>query len=80
VTCVIVKRYNVPSAETVPFLTALESEGRLLATFSPYRPGAVRTAETEPEPYVHNTDARITAELERPGPVIEIWQLPDRTS
>ena len=80
VTCVIVKRYNVPSAETVPFLTALESEGRLLATFSPYRPGTVRTAETKPEPYGHNTDARITSELERPGPVIEIWQLPDRTS
>lgn len=80
VTCVIVKRYSVASPETAPFLAALGAEGRLLATFSPYRPGTVRTADNAPEPYVHNTDARITAELERPGPVIEIWQLPDRTS
>jgi hypothetical protein len=30
-----------------------------------------------PEPYLHNTDARISAELERPGPLIEIWRLPN---
>jgi hypothetical protein len=29
------------------------------------------------EPYLHNTDARIREALERPGPIVEIWQLND---
>jgi hypothetical protein len=74
VTWVIVKRYNTPAPDTRPFLSALEGEGRLVASFTPYRePGLPSGAW--PEPYLHNTDARISAELERPGPFIEIWRL-----
>jgi Dolichyl-phosphate-mannose-protein mannosyltransferase len=72
---VVVKRYNVPAPETLPFLEALEKEGRLLASFSPFRSGAGVGSGHAPEPYLHNTDARITSALERPGPVVEIWRL-----
>jgi len=75
VTWVVLKRYNIPAPEAVPFIEALEAEARQLATFSPYRSGVVPGAPGTPEPFLHNTDARVTAALERPGPVIEVWQL-----
>ncbi|HEY7056129.1 MAG TPA: hypothetical protein VH458_06375, partial [Vicinamibacterales bacterium] len=57
---------------TLPLLTALAREGRRIAVFSPYRDGS---GGAGPEPFLHNTDARIDPLLERPGPVIEIWRL-----
>jgi hypothetical protein len=69
---VVLKRYNDEAPATLPLTAALAREGRRLAVFSPYREGAA----TRPEPFLHNTDARITAALERSGPVVEIWQLP----
>ncbi len=69
---VVLKRYNDADPATVPFLTALAREGRRIAVFSPYRDGP---GEARPEPFLHNTDARIDVSLERPGPVVEIWQL-----
>jgi len=75
---VVVKRYNTSDPETLPFLDALAREGRRLATVTPYRPdtsegrGPRRAAA---EPFLHNTDARIDAALERPGPALEIWQI-----
>lgn len=78
VTWVIVKRYNTPAPDTRPFLAALEDEGRRLATFTPYLAPDSAASGTLPEPYLHNTDARITADLERPGPVIEIWRVRDQ--
>jgi dolichyl-phosphate-mannose-protein mannosyltransferase len=73
---VVLKRYNESDPATLPFLTALAREGRRIAVFSPYRdaPGA-HDAGARPEPFLHNTDARIDASLERPGPAVEIWQL-----
>ena len=68
---VVLKRYNDEAPAMLPLTAALAREGRRLAAFSPYRPDA----DTRPEPFLHNTDARITAALERPGPVVEIWQL-----
>jgi uncharacterized membrane protein len=69
---VVLKRYNDDDPATLPLLTALGREGRRLAVFSPYRGGS------KPEPFLHNTDARIDAALERPGPVVEIWQIAGR--
>jgi hypothetical protein len=77
VSCVVLKRYAEPAPETVPFMVALETEGRLVASFSPYRQGVVLGRKDVPAPYLHNTDARITPDLERPGPVVEVWELPD---
>lgn len=78
VTWVIVKRYNNPAPDTRPLVRALEGEGHLVASFSPYRAPGLPASGTWPEPYLHNTDARISAELERPGPLIEIWRLPSQ--
>jgi hypothetical protein len=55
-------------------LAALAGKGRRIAVFSPYsHAGADGTPPAEP--FLHNSDARITAALERPGPVVEIWQV-----
>jgi hypothetical protein len=75
VTYVLVKRYNKPDPETLPFLTALSREGRRIAAFSPYRPGLSEAEQARVDPFLHNTDARIDDALERPGPPLEIWQL-----
>lgn len=72
---VVVKRYNRSDPETLPFLAALAREGRRLTTFSPYRAGTPEADLATIEPFLHNTDARIDAALERPGPALEIWQI-----
>jgi hypothetical protein len=75
VTYVLLKRYNRPDPETLPFLAALSREGRRIAVFSPYRPGISEAEQARIDPFLHNTDARIDDALERPGPPLEIWQL-----
>lgn len=75
VTYVVLKRFGDEGASLGPLTGALLAGARLEARFSPYRASAVRADATLPKPFVHNTDARITAALERPGPVIEIWRL-----
>jgi len=72
---VVIKRYNKSDPETLPFLAALAREGRRVATVSPYRPDTGESDAPEREPFLHNTDARISAALERPGPALEIWQI-----
>ena len=69
---VIFKRYNESDPAAEPFLTALAREGQRIAVFSPYRDAS---SAAPSEAFLHNTDARIDASLERPGPVVEIWQL-----
>ena len=68
---VVLRRYNMEAPAMLPLTAALAREGRRLAVFSPYRTGT----DTRPEPFLHNTDARITAALERSGPVVEIWRI-----
>jgi dolichyl-phosphate-mannose-protein mannosyltransferase len=72
---VVVKRYNRSDPETLPFLDALAREARMVAAVSPFRPDTREGNATEREPFLHNTDARISAVLERPGPALEIWQI-----
>jgi hypothetical protein len=72
---VVLKRYNEPDPATLPFLAALAREGRRIAVFSPYRDARGNESGRRAEPFLHNTDARIVAGLERPGPVVEIWQI-----
>jgi 4-amino-4-deoxy-L-arabinose transferase-like glycosyltransferase len=81
----VLKRYNDEAPATMTLLTALAGKGRRIAVFSPYSragdpppprlrwAGANGTARAEP--FLHNSDARITAALERPGPIVEIWQI-----
>jgi hypothetical protein len=68
---VVLKRYNDEAPAMTPLTAALARDGRRLAVFSPYR----ADTDARPEPFLHNTDARIAAALERSGPVVEIWQL-----
>jgi hypothetical protein len=72
---VVFKRYNALDQEMLPFVEALEHEARRIAVFSPYRPGVTGSERARIAPFLHNTDARIDAALERPGPPLEIWQL-----
>jgi hypothetical protein len=70
---VVLKRE--PDKNLRPLTAALRRDARQLAAFSPYRDGSLRF---DPEPFLHNTDARIDSELARPGPIIEIWELSRR--
>jgi len=72
---VVLKRYNESDPATLPFLAALAREGRRLAVFSPYRNAAAPGSGPQAVPFLHNTDTRIDRALERPGPVVEIWQI-----
>jgi len=73
---VVLKRYNDEPAAIRPLVDALGREAQRLAVFSPYA-GSPDTWRTSPvAPFLHNTDARLDDALERPGPVIEIWQVP----
>ena len=70
----VLKRYNDEAPATMTLLTALAGKGHRIAVFSPY---ARADGLARAEPFLHNSDARITAALERPGPVVEIWQIDD---
>jgi hypothetical protein len=72
---VVLKRYNDEAPATMPFFAALAREGRRIAVFSPYSSLERGGGAPQAEPFLHNTDARITSALERPGPVVEIWQI-----
>jgi hypothetical protein len=75
VTHVILKRYNQPDVALTSLDRALAKEAQLIVTFSPYRAAASPTTRAAVPPFLHNTDARIDPALERPGPIVEIWQL-----
>lgn len=75
VNVVVFKRYNEEAGPALRIGTALEREARLLARFSPFAPGTSEDVQARVEPYLHNVNARLHPALERPGPVIEVWQL-----
>jgi hypothetical protein len=70
---VVLKRYNDEPAVVGPLVEALGQKARRVAVFSPYRASGVAAPLA---PFLHNTDRRIDPALERPGPVLDIWQLP----
>jgi hypothetical protein len=72
---VILKRTNVPNAETAALEAALAAYGRLLATFSPYRSDVDPARRSVVSPFFHNTATRIDPALARPGPIVDVWQV-----
>lgn len=80
VTYVILKRYNRLDPDMMSFVAELARRARLIAAFSPYRPGTSEVDRARIEPFLHNTDTPIAGALERPGPPLEIWQLDDPDS
>jgi hypothetical protein len=75
VTHVILKRYNVDDPSLASLVEALGQEGRLLTRLSPYAADSEAAGRQAVPPFLHNADARILRELERPGPIIEIWTM-----
>ena len=72
---VVLKRYNDEAPATMTLLTALAGKGRRIAVFTPFSHAGGADGTPRAEPFLHNSDARITGALERPGPVVEIWQI-----
>ena len=75
VTYVVLKRYNEPDPSMASLSRALEERARLVATFSPYRTDADPLVRAVTPPFLHNTDVRVGAALERPGPIVDVWRL-----
>jgi hypothetical protein len=72
---VVLKRYNEPDPATRVLADILARQARLVATISPYRSGVTQDEAAAVEPFQHNTDATIDPRLQRPGPVIDIFQI-----
>jgi hypothetical protein len=72
---VVLKRYNDGAPAAMTLLTALAGKGRRIGVFTPYSPAGGANGTPRAEPFLHNSDARISGALERPGPVVEIWQI-----
>lgn len=73
---VVLKRYNTEDPEVVPLREQLRQQGRLLASVWPYAAEADQAARARVAPFLHNTDTPFDPALERPGPGIEVWQVP----
>jgi hypothetical protein len=69
---VVLKRYNVDDPAMRPLISTLERGGRMIAAFSPYRGNS---AARDVPPFLHNTAARISPALERPGPIVQVWRI-----
>jgi hypothetical protein len=73
---VVLKRYNTEDLAVAPLRAMLSGRGRLVASFSPYRPDADSRTRARVAPFLHNTDTPYDRALERPGPGLELWALP----
>jgi hypothetical protein len=72
---VVLKRGHTPNPETAVLERALARDGRLLTTISPYRSGTPADRQAAVPPFLHNTGIQIDRALERPGPLMDIWQI-----
>lgn len=71
---VVLKRFDAPDPAVAPLAAALARGARKLATISPFVDGA-STSPPPAAPFVHNADATVSRHLQRPGPIIDIYQL-----
>ena len=71
---VVMTRYGPTPEALAPLEFTLRHRARPLATFSPYRPGVQAAAASVP-PFRHNGNTWIDAQLQRPGPIVEIWKV-----
>lgn len=82
---VVLKRYNAQDLRgaqgeaadpTRPLHDILAAHGRLRADITPYGPDVAADVRARVAPFEHNTDTPYDAALARPGPGLEIWELP----
>jgi hypothetical protein len=71
---VVLTRYGPTPPALVPLESVLRRDGRLVKTFSPYAPG-VDAATADVPPFRHNSNTWIDGSLERPGPIVDVWQV-----
>jgi hypothetical protein len=71
---VVLTRYGPTASALVPVESVLRREARLVKTFSPYAPG-IDAATADVPPFRHNSNTWIDGSLERPGPIVDVWQL-----
>ena len=71
---VVLKGSNTPNPEIAGLEAALARDGRLIAEFTPYRPGTTAAERAETPPFLHNTAAVIRPALARPGPTVQVWR------
>jgi hypothetical protein len=72
---VVLKQSNVRNPSVAGLEQALERDARRIAVFTPYRSEAAPEERASVPPFMHNTAARLHPALERPGPIVEIWEL-----
>lgn len=72
---VVLKRYNTDNPALGPLESALRQHATLVTTVSPYRHDASAEERAATAPFLHNTAARIRPALERPGPIVDVWQI-----
>lgn len=72
---VVLKRYNTENPALGPLESALRQHATLVTTVSPYRADASVEERAATAPFLHNTAARIQPALERPGPIVDVWQI-----
>ena len=71
---VVLTRYGPTPSALVPLESVLRRDARLVKSFSPYMPG-VDAATADVPPFRHNSNTWIDGSLERPGPIVDLWQL-----
>lgn len=74
---VVLKRYNTEDLAVAPLRAALMARARQVVVVSPYRKQASPAEVAAVAPFLHNTDTPHHPALERPGPGIEVWELPE---
>ncbi len=72
---VVLKRYTVADPAVIPLAEALARGARRLGSISPYREdGSADVAAVAP--FLHNTDSIIDPALARPGPIVDVFEIP----
>jgi hypothetical protein len=74
---VVLKQSNTPNPSLAGLEEALRMHAARIAVFTPYRPDVTLEERAMVPPFMHNTAARLHPALERPGPIVEIWQVKD---
>ncbi|HEX7085698.1 MAG TPA: glycosyltransferase family 39 protein [Vicinamibacterales bacterium] len=71
---VVLTRYGAPPVAFESLTAILRRDARQIAAFTPYEAGVDPDSAPVP-PFRHNGNTWIHPALERPGPIVEIWQL-----
>ncbi|MBI2834349.1 MAG: glycosyltransferase family 39 protein [Acidobacteria bacterium] len=69
---VVLKRTLHVDPAIQPLQATLEHQARRIASFTPYKE---EVSSPSDDVFLHNTDASLSPELARPGPIIDVWKI-----